>query len=561
MKHQLLNDEDFIVELQEMNWEHSSAVKIQEMPPAPSSNGSPSRTVDTTDHNGLRGIASLWIMFFHIFVYTNSRIDIQGSTLMPLFFALSGFSMAIGYTGKLWNKKAALNNAAPGNDSAVVLPENIPLDRNSSGNEPMSSSTRFLVKFYYNRLIRIMPVYYLCLILALPMTYAGYGTMQLSYHFLSSTPSSSATTLSTLLVNILPIATWTAFFLGVPINGPEWTITTLVFFWLFFPYLLRYYEKLSDNDLLVSIIRLYWWNVGLGVICFVLGLFIGGFGCAFWLSTGWPISRLPVFIVGMNAGILCHRYAHLAVLNASRGKGSQEDEEATGNHIDEGEKLTVPWFPATWTIVPFRYSCICYCSNSSRGVSFVSNKVDFAKTITWRSIQLLVFTVALACLQAGDIYIAGNIWFQFLNVFAQVDILVAFCQYGTFLLASSSNGCSSEHPWTFMAAQYAVRFLRHPWSQWFGELSMSLYLVHWPVIFYACWFLRGSLLHWPSTFDCSNKYADDAQLRSQCQDTVNAFKLARTPQYWMVPVIAAVAIGFATVLHYCVEVPVRTRFK
>ena len=547
--------------------------------PVITSSSSSARSVDTLDHNGIRGVASLWIMFFHIFVYTNYRIDLQGSTLMPLFFSLSGFSMAIGYSGKLWKKDTenttSTKNPQHGDDPAtdVLLPRSDddidPIGcRKSTQPTESNSSIRFLLRFYYNRLIRIMPVYYLCFLFALPITFAGYGTMQLSYHLLSSTPSSSTTTLSTLLVNIIPISTWTSFYLGGPIDGPEWTIATLIFFWLCFPFLLKYYEKLSDHDLLTSIIRLYWWNVILGVVFFFIGLFIGGFGLAFWLSTGWPLSRLPVFILGMNAGILCQRYAHIAIAQTQRGEREkkaveQHDEEETDManphpRNNDDDNLTLPWFPPTWTLVPYRYSCLCCCSNTANSVKSISNRVDFTKTIAWRSIQLLTATFLLTFLQAGNIYIVGNIWFQFINVFAQIDILVAFCQYGGYLMATSS--IASTGPWTVIAAQRAVRLLRHPWSQWFGELSMSLYMVHWPVIFYACWFHHGSLLHWPATMDCSKDSADD-DMYTKCQDEVDAFNHARTPQYWMIPVIAVVAIGLATLLYYCVEVPVRTYFK
>jgi peptidoglycan/LPS O-acetylase OafA/YrhL len=227
------------------------------------------------------------------------------------------------------------------------------------------------------------------------------------------------------------------------------------------------------------------------------------------------------------------------------------------------EVSTLPWFPATWTLIPYRYSCLCCCSNNAQSVKLISNKVDFAKTITWRSIQLLTGTLLLTALQASGLYIAGNIWFQFINVYAQLDILVAFCQHGShlFVISPQRPSKSIKTHWTVTAAQYAVRLLRHPWSQWFGELSMSLYMVHWPVIFYACWFQHGSLLHWPHTLNCSEEYVDDDQLQSQCQNEVDAFNQARTLQYWMIPVIALVAIGLASLLYYGVEVPVRTYLK
>jgi hypothetical protein len=59
----------------------------------------PPFAVDTNSHVGLRGVAALWVMLFHSFLYSDISIDLQGSTLMPLFFVLSGFSLMLGFNG------------------------------------------------------------------------------------------------------------------------------------------------------------------------------------------------------------------------------------------------------------------------------------------------------------------------------------------------------------------------------------------------------------------------------------------------------------------------------
>ena len=46
---------------------------------------------------GLRGIAALWVMIFHCVIYSTTPIDLQGSSIMPLFFLLSGVTLTIGY--------------------------------------------------------------------------------------------------------------------------------------------------------------------------------------------------------------------------------------------------------------------------------------------------------------------------------------------------------------------------------------------------------------------------------------------------------------------------------
>jgi peptidoglycan/LPS O-acetylase OafA/YrhL len=145
-------------------------------------------SVYMNDVNGLRGIASLWILFYHCFLYSKLQWNFQGSTLMPLFFLLSGFSLTIGYINKFDDEKNNSNNAAASSielgkkvDAVVATtgPEVL------GGNENNSSSIKkkdfelipVLKKFYYNRFIRAMPVYYITLCVAIPVTLAGYNVI------------------------------------------------------------------------------------------------------------------------------------------------------------------------------------------------------------------------------------------------------------------------------------------------------------------------------------------------------------------------------------------------
>ena len=47
---------------------------------------------------GLRGASACWIMLFHCIIYSNYSMDFQGSSIMPLFFLLSGFMLTIAYS-------------------------------------------------------------------------------------------------------------------------------------------------------------------------------------------------------------------------------------------------------------------------------------------------------------------------------------------------------------------------------------------------------------------------------------------------------------------------------
>jgi len=51
-----------------------------------------SSRLDLSSLEGLRGVLCIWIMIFHCLIYSRSSIsiDLQGSSLMPLFFLLTG---------------------------------------------------------------------------------------------------------------------------------------------------------------------------------------------------------------------------------------------------------------------------------------------------------------------------------------------------------------------------------------------------------------------------------------------------------------------------------------
>ena len=51
-----------------------------------------SNRLDLSSLEGLRGVLCIWIMIFHSLIYSRSSvsIDLQGSSLMPMFFILTG---------------------------------------------------------------------------------------------------------------------------------------------------------------------------------------------------------------------------------------------------------------------------------------------------------------------------------------------------------------------------------------------------------------------------------------------------------------------------------------
>lgn len=489
------------------------------MPPSTSS-------INLQDHNGLRGISAVWIVVFHCFWFAKYSVDLQGSTMMPLFFLLSGFSLTIGYYKKLVANPASYtlvpvqsskpelleeNNKVIDQSSVLSVPnlgaENPEIAKQNTSNAP---SVLSWVKFQYFRALRIMPVYYLTFLLAIPPTLCGFGEFN---------PKRKGPLVASLILNIFPVNTW-VLFLGTlearPLDGPAWTVSTLWFFYVCFPSLLRRYNLKSDQELLNSIISMFWIQLILGLLLFgAFALTIGPL--AFPISTMWPPLRLPVFIMGICAGLLVLRHP-------------------TGD---------LPWFKhSKWYFPSTLFSCSCteyMVSTSSETFSEIS---------IWQSVQLLAFTLATFVvdtlvrylLNVGPDGIWGRVWLQLLNPFSQLCLIVSVTRLNTIT--------NSVTAW-----------LRHPVALWFGNISMSLYLVHMVVFYYLRWILYGrSSYTWPETSDCS-KYDDDDAQQSSCEDSVDKFGNVMAIPDWNVLVVFPIATLLAALFFYYVEEPIRKNFK
>merc|ERR1719186_2438389 len=84
-----------------------------------------------------------------------------------------------------------------------------------------------------------------------------------------------------------------------PFEVTSWFITTLSFFYLVFPLLLPALQTLSTNQLSSLIVWLFHFQ------CWPFLLIMIGTGDSlFWTTTAHPIMRLPVFIMGMAAGLV-----------------------------------------------------------------------------------------------------------------------------------------------------------------------------------------------------------------------------------------------------------------
>lgn len=324
-------------------------------------------------HTGIRGLLAFYILLFHALAFSTGW-NLHGSALMPVFFLLAGYSLAIVY-GK--------------------------------------QRPRFDVKHYYrNRFARIAPVYYVTMLIALPLAVFGHGWVS---------PSDIGWVFAT---NLFAVQMWAS--LPPPsFVGPAWTISTLAFFYLVFPWLLRWHQNQTDRSLNRWITIL---AVVQAVVFFGLGFAIEPVDrwWAFWASHAWPISRLPVFDMGLVAGLLMLRQG-------------RPDRDTTVRVM---------------------------------GVS-TDQKDRWARRVDWYAGTFVVFVIGLSVLQiVGNIDLFGSWWMQ--GVFPYVILVVIVG------LSVTSRG----------ANPYTQRLLSGPAFLFLGRISLALYLVHEPIIQYVAWVAR-----------------------------------------------------------------------
>jgi len=209
--------------------------------------------IDTNNLAGLRGIATLHILISN-YVGFISDVDLFGGVSVSLFLILSSFILTVVYGQRVQGM----------NSSAEIL--------------------TFSKEFYVKRFARIIPICYLSIIFSLAIGIVSKSRIQfvLTWFYLTS---------------------WVGL---APFNYPLWTVSTILFYYMCFPYMLQYIGKVRNRQQF-SII-MYVASIAAAIILYGIYLVILSIPIAipladvtdpFFFARSFPLGRLPLFAMGM----------------------------------------------------------------------------------------------------------------------------------------------------------------------------------------------------------------------------------------------------------------------
>jgi peptidoglycan/LPS O-acetylase OafA/YrhL len=151
--------------------------------------------------------------------------------VVPLFFILSGFTLAVVYGDTVWCAGSSCGDCCTGSlATAEGNNKGKALISSSSSSSLSSSREGSFVAFLQNRAARLLPMYYLCSALGVPLLLSGFTKVPPTEACEVGAVVTSFTLTSTLLV----VSDY-----GWNVDGPAWFVATLVWFYILFPCFMR----------------------------------------------------------------------------------------------------------------------------------------------------------------------------------------------------------------------------------------------------------------------------------------------------------------------------------
>ena len=443
---------------------------------------SPGR-VDLTAHTGLRGLLAVYVVVFHLCMFGPLQWDLQGSAIMPFFFLLSGFSLAVVYTDP---DALAAEAARSARQRATSPPRLAPLDWQT---------------FMQNRWARVGPLYVLGNVAGFALTFTGHGSTPPQPDTLGPASAVTASFTSTLFGGAF----------GLPLDPPTWTIATLLVLWAVFPLALRWSQRLTRAELARNIVLLYWLQV-LTMLCFIVFSVLTGLGQPFINGTMNPLSRVPLFLMGVLGGIL---HLHNAGAEA---------------HI--------------WPTLPL--CCTrCTASDANSCCGDCAGNVD-----AWAAGLVTAFVAFIIPNVGWGLQTGGAVYLQAFAPMAQLALISALARGG------QGRG-EGQGP---RGRCRCKSLLSSAPAQWLGKLSLAIYVVHFPIMNTFTWAVAGQL---PVDVElrCESAFQPGTLARKRCEDARAEYFAARALPVWAILPAFVASLVLAWTVYQLVEAPCRARLR
>ena len=203
---------------------------------------------------------------------------------------------------------------------------------------------------------------------------------------------------------------------------------------------MRHVRSIKDDDLISTIVNLYYLQMVLVFILFFITVPFIGFWPAFALSTMNPITRYPLFKMGVVLGELMNR--------------SQRDNVALSQLWQKSIILLFPYLPCGNNNSGVKYSQISNLSEVEKKGMSLTDKEYWKKSAVTTSVFLLVITLSVAIINIFA-SLLGAVWLQAIVPYAQSVVIIAL---------TLDNGEST-----------VAKFLRNKVFTFLGTIGMTIY--------------------------------------------------------------------------------------
>mmetsp|Transcript_19445 Transcript_19445/g.43159 ORF Transcript_19445/g.43159 Transcript_19445/m.43159 type:complete len:458 (+) Transcript_19445:88-1461(+) len=212
--------------------------------------------VDLDALMGVRAIASLQVAVGHYYLFVGQGFDLQGGSAVTLFFIVSGFIMTVAYL-------------------------------------PKCDTPNFDRTFLVRRAARIFPLYWLGLVMHLPVVLSAMDSIIDDY------VGSRVIVAVGMILDVFLLQSWLPG-VGLFWNGVSWTMSVQLFFYSIFGCVARSVKRRIGRGCMKTS-GVIWTLYGVTLALTLLTLAAGG-DDGYWLARAQPLLRLPTFLMGVYAG-------------------------------------------------------------------------------------------------------------------------------------------------------------------------------------------------------------------------------------------------------------------